>query len=73
MAKTTTCKKPVTRVFQGLLARSITVILYPRGVIGFREYRARKVYTLPLVTVYKDAILADLEAQKAAKKKSRRR
>lgn len=65
----TKLSKPVQRSVDGLLRKPITVILYPGGVLGFREYRSRKVYTLPIITAYKLAIEADRLARKKARRK----
>jgi hypothetical protein len=57
----TQLKKSVTRVVPGLLKRNLVVSLYPGGIIGIREARSRREYTLPLITVYRMAIEADRE------------
>lgn len=64
--------KPVQRSVDGLLRNPITVILEPGGTIGFREYRARHIYRLPVMTAYKWAVEAEREANRRAKQKAKR-
>jgi hypothetical protein len=67
-ALSTTLKRRV----EGLLAKPLTILLFPRGTIGFQEYRSRKVYTLPVLTCYRLAIEAERRAVQAAKKLARK-
>jgi hypothetical protein len=64
----TSLDKKVTRKVEGLLKNGIAVTLYPSNVIGLREVRCRKEYILPVMTIYKMAILADQASEKARKK-----
>ncbi len=66
----TKLNKPVRRSVDGLLRKPITVILFPGGVLGFKEHRSRKTYTLPILTAYKLAINAD-RLDKLKKKKAK--
>lgn len=61
-------KKAVSRM-ASLERVDLVVTLYPGGVIGLRQKRCRKEYTLPLMAVYKQAILADQERVKAERRK----
>jgi len=75
----TELKKPVRRTATLLIdnrqtARSkdrIIISLYPDQTIGFRQYRTRREYRLPLATCFKMAVLAEAEAKKKAKRISR--
>jgi len=49
----------------------IIITLYPDQTIGFRQYRTRREYRLPLATCFKMAVLAEAEAKKKAKRISR--
>lgn len=64
----TQLKAKVTRSLAGLLRRNLIVTLYPGGVLGFRESRSRKEYTLPVVTCYRLAVEAEFRGRKGARK-----
>ena len=71
---TTKLKAPVRRVtpivtdhrLRPRESDRVTVTLYPNGVIGFRAYRCRLEYTLPLSRAY--AMAADAHRKEAQKK-----
>jgi hypothetical protein len=65
----TVLKSPLNRKIKGLLARDITISIYPHGVIGFKEGRSRQVYYLPILTAYRIAI--DLERADRKRKKQK--
>jgi hypothetical protein len=68
----TALDKKITRKIEGLLPRDLIVTLYPSNVIGIRESRCHKEYTLPLMTIYKLAIQADQNSEKARKAAERK-
>jgi hypothetical protein len=49
---------------------NLVVTLYPGGVIGLRQARCRKEYTLPLLVVFREAIDAETERTRAEKRKA---
>lgn len=63
----TALDKKITRKAEGLLKNGMVITLYPSNIIGIRESRCHKEYTLPLMTVYKLAIQAEYAADKARK------
>lgn len=69
--------EPVTKLTKAVkrtadMARlELVVTLYPSNVIGLRQKRCRREYTLPLLTVFKLAIEADQARVKAEKRKAR--
>lgn len=69
----TKLNKPVKRTTEGVLrGKNLVVTLYPHNVLGLRQLRCRKEYTIPLGTCYTLAIRAELEAKKAAKKAAKK-
>jgi hypothetical protein len=60
---------PVRRSVPGLTRRDLIITLYPGGVIGIRESRCKKEYTLPLMSCYRLAIEADRAAAKREKQR----
>lgn len=76
----TELKKPVRRETTLLLDNRlavrdkdrIIVTLYPDQTIGFRQYRSRREYRLPLTTCYRMAILANSQTGKRVKDKINR-
>jgi len=69
----TKLNKPVKRTAEGVLrGKNLVVTLYPHNVIGLRQLRCKKEYTLPLITIYNQAIRAEIESKKAAKKAARK-
>lgn len=68
----TKATKPIRRVFAGMTNRDVVVTLYPNNIIGLRLKRSRKEYTFPLVRVFRLAVEAEHEAEKAAKRKRRK-
>lgn len=62
--------KPVKRTTETSRA-DLVVTLYPGAVIGLRQKRCRKEYTLPLITVFRLAIEAEQARVKAEKRKAR--
>lgn len=64
--------RPVKRTTPaGGLRRDLVVTLYPGGVLGIREARCRREYTIGLVTCYRLAIEAERERQAAERRKAR--
>ena len=68
----TALDKKITRKVEGLLKRDLVITLYPSNVIGIRESRCRKEYTLPVMTIYKLAIQADQAGERARKAAERK-
>jgi len=67
--------KPVRREAHGIVREALIVTLYPSGILGLRAKHTRREYTLPLVTIYRLAIEAEVErkrAERAAKQGQRR-
>lgn len=62
--------KPVKRTTETSRA-DLVVTLYPGSVIGIRQKRCRKEYTLPLLTVFRYAIEADQARVKTERRKAR--
>ena len=52
--------------------KRLVVSLEPGDVIGFREERSRKKFIAPLARVYRQVLVWNVEALRAAKKKGRR-
>jgi hypothetical protein len=78
----TRLSKPISRRVRIVLdnradARNIddwVLTVYPDGIIGFRQYRCRKEYTVSVSRLLIDAILADeLKIRKVSKKSRKRR
>jgi len=68
----TTLHAPVTRRVAGVVREDLVVTLYPSHLLGIRALRTRREYTLPLATIYRLAIEADLAARRAARRKGGR-
>jgi hypothetical protein len=51
----------------------VSVTLYPNGTIGFRAYKCRREYRLPLAMVYALAMRHEREAERATRKSKRSR
>ena len=62
--------KPVKRTTETSRV-DLVVTLYPGSVIGLRQKRCRREYTLPLLTVFRLAIEADQARVKAERRKAR--
>lgn len=52
--------------------RGVVVSLEPPGVLTFREKRTRKTYSLGLGALFVRAVMADVDAEKAAKRKRKK-
>lgn len=71
---TTALEKPVKRVTNGThRGRTMVVTLYPGDVIGVRQSRTRKEYSIPLAWVYDAAVKAEVQRKRVEKKKARAR
>lgn len=69
----TNLNKAVKRRISGLTRRDVVVTLYPGGLLGIRESRARKEYTLPIMTCYRLAVESERLAKVREKKAARDR
>ena len=69
----TKLNKEVKRTVEGLLrGKNLVVTLYPHAVLGLRQAKTRREYTIPLMTCYRLAIQAHLASVKAEKKARRK-
>jgi hypothetical protein len=68
----TLLNKPVKRRVDHLLRHGLTISILPTGLIGFKEYRSRTTYYLPMLTGYRMAVEADRLSKIAAKKKAKK-
>jgi hypothetical protein len=63
---------PLDNRIQARNRDKISVTLYPDGFIGFRPWKCRKEYQLPLVVAYQQAIKLDMiEAYKVKEQDAR--
>ena len=51
---------------------TVTITLYPGGIIGFRPARGRTEYRLPLASAYRSAIRCEVEEEKRLKRASKK-
>jgi hypothetical protein len=70
--------KPIRRIARNAvsthgLSADLVVTLYPGGILGLREPRRRQEWTIPLEAVLTLAIQRDADAQRAAKRITRKR
>lgn len=70
MALTRLTRK-VRRAVDGLMRNGLVITIYPNNTIGVKELKRRKEYTLPLATIYRLAVQADLEAKRIERQKKR--
>lgn len=68
--------KPVRRTTHANVPYGVTpqivVTLYPGGIIGLREQRHRREYTLGIGTLYVQAMLAQTRIERAERKKMKK-
>lgn len=63
-------RKTTARVFSAG-AKAVIVIVYPDGIIGLRLERGRKEEYVEAATLYRQAVVARVRAEKLAKRKKR--
>ncbi len=71
----TDLRKPVRRRTSGVYdhsARRIVVILEPGDVIAMREERGRKLFSASIPRIFRQLIIWNVEAERAAKRAARR-
>jgi hypothetical protein len=69
---TTALSKPIARkTATPHRGRQLIVTLYPGDVIGVRQLRTRKEYTVPLSWVYDMGVKAEVNRQRAERAKKR--